>query len=171
MTAMHEPGAVQRSAIISDDGVYRYSLARWWDTSLPRDLWIMLNPSTADAAKDDRTIRRCIGFSRSWGSGGLVVVNLYGYRATDPDDLFAAQKAGVDVIGPENDGWIRAHLATERGYVIAAWGATGARAWKVRQYAKLAGQTLTCLGTTKNRQPRHPLYVRADTPLVRMAGS
>jgi len=59
------------STIISPCGKYRYLLERKWGIGLPCVTWIMLNPSTADAEKDDPTIRRCIGFSKAWGYGSL----------------------------------------------------------------------------------------------------
>jgi hypothetical protein len=62
----------------------------------------MLNPSTADGKEDDPTIRRCIGFAKSWGNGSLEVVNLFGFRATDPKELLEVK----DPIGPENNIWI-----------------------------------------------------------------
>jgi hypothetical protein len=76
-------------AVISDCGRYRYQLWRIWDASKPNVLFVMHNPSTADGLKDDPTIRRCIGFARSWGYGGIYVGNLFPYRATDPDELKA----------------------------------------------------------------------------------
>lgn len=160
-------GTVHRSAIVSADGVYRYSLARWWDNDLPRDLWVMCNPSTADAAIDDATIRRCIGFSRRFGSGGFVVVNAYAYRATKPVAMWAAAAAGADIIGPENDSWITAHLKTEQGRVIVAWGAhpRPERCWHVAALISAAGREAMCLGTTRDGQPRHPLMLRNDAAL------
>ena len=65
-----------RSAVLSDCGNYRYQLHRTWDESLPKCMFMMLNPSTADADIDDNTIRRCIGFAKLWGYGGLMVGNL-----------------------------------------------------------------------------------------------
>src|SRR5262249_62207047 len=65
-------------------GRYRYWLTRTWDAARPAVCWLMLNPSTADAARDDPTIRRCIGLARRWGHGGIVVVNLFAWRAPDP---------------------------------------------------------------------------------------
>lgn len=83
-----DPGTEQlRGAVISDDGRYRYRLWRTWAPELPRMAWIMLNPSTADAEVDDPTIRRCVGFAKREGCGGIEVVNLYAYRSTDPSVL------------------------------------------------------------------------------------
>ncbi len=48
---------MQKDAIISKDCLYRYSLERTWDTSKERVLFIMLNPSTADAIKPESTER------------------------------------------------------------------------------------------------------------------
>jgi hypothetical protein len=78
-----------RGATLSDCGRYRYRLWRRWADG-PTVLFVMLNPSTADADVDDPTIRRCIGFARSWGAGALEVVNLYAWRATQPAELKAA---------------------------------------------------------------------------------
>lgn len=157
--------SVSGSAILSDDGMYRYSLNRWWPSETrERDLWIMLNPSTADASIDDPTIRRCISFSRGFGSGGLTVVNPYAYRTSRPSELWTAQKqGGVDVVGPECDGWIQAHakvVAENGGRIIAAWGAGGIPGSPriERVLDLLYGHTLYALGVTKTRRRKaHPL--------------
>lgn len=52
-------------------------------------MFIMLTPSTADADTDDPTIRRCIGFAKSSGFGGLYVGNLFAYRSTQPIDYLS----------------------------------------------------------------------------------
>jgi hypothetical protein len=159
---------MHRSAVLSGDSVYRYSLARWWDSNLPRDLWVMCNASTANHEIDDPTVTRCFGFSRRFGSGGFAVCNAYGFRASKPAAMWAAERGGVDIVGPENDGWLRAHLITEAGRVIVAWGAhpKPARARQVLKLIHDAGREALCLGTTKDGQPRHPLYVRAAAELV-----
>lgn len=46
---------IQRAAQISECGRYRYQLARWWDETLPRALFVMLNPSSADGVHEDAT--------------------------------------------------------------------------------------------------------------------
>jgi hypothetical protein len=123
----------------------------------------MLNPSTADATQDDPTIRRCRGFAESWGHAGVTVANLYAYRATKPNDLWYT----TDPIGPENDDHLY-RLMKMYVDVVCAWG-TNAKPERVAAFVELsrkAGVRLWCLGTTKSGAPRHPLYVKADQPLV-----
>jgi hypothetical protein len=154
------------SAVISECGAYRYLLKRTADSMLPMKppvLFVMLNPSTADAELDDPTIRRCRGFARFWDCNGIAVANLYAYRSTDPKALWQA----LDPIGPENDIYLRAY-ARECEDVVCAWG-SNAQSHRVAYVAKLmqeAGARLWCLGTTKDGSPRHPLYVRGDQPLI-----
>jgi hypothetical protein len=153
-----------RDATISEDGVYRYELSRRWSVAVA-DVWIMLNPSTADADVDDATIRRCMGFSRSWGAGGIRVVNLFALRATDPEQL----RRHPDPIGPDNDGAIALAVSLARirdGRVIVAWGSHLMSVQRGRHVRDLVGGPLLCLGTTRRGAPRHPLYVRGDTRLV-----
>ncbi len=76
-----------KGAVLSSCGRFRYKLWRVWDNSKDKVLFLMHNPSTADASMDDPTIRRCIGFARNWGYGGIYVGNLTAFRATNPEDL------------------------------------------------------------------------------------
>lgn len=151
----------QADAVISDCGRYRFRLTRRWGDG-PTCGFIMLNPSTADAETDDPTIRRCISFAKREGCGGLVVVNLYAFRATKPADLWALD-ASERIGGPQSEAEF--HRAIQEAEImIAAWGADTKRAehWIVQRY----GSNLQCLGKTKGGHPRHPLYVRGDAPLV-----
>ena len=63
---------------------YRLQLWRIWDDKLPKIMFIMLNPSYADAHHDDPTIRRCINFAKNWGYGGFYVGNIYPLISTKP---------------------------------------------------------------------------------------
>lgn len=153
------------TARFSDDRVYRYDLTRQWGDG-PQHVWVMLNPSTADETFDDPTIRRCINFSKGWGAGRLVVVNLYAFRATRPAKLLDA----ADPEGPDNWKWVPHHIkADQTTMVIAAWGAyVGKMTWgrmSIESFAHGADKPVRCLGTTKGEFPRHPLYVSADTEL------
>lgn len=154
-------GSVERSAVISDCGQYRYELRRTWEPLAEHAVFVMLNPSTADALVDDPTIRRCVGFARSWGCGGIVVANLFALRATDPAILTRT----ADPIGPENDETLD-RLCAGR-LVIAAWGASVPDYWRHRPRAVTArlrerGAHLHHLGLTKAGHPRHPLYLSAE---------
>lgn len=155
MTAATGAIAVESCADISDDGLYRYVLGRRWDYSLPECVFIMLNPSTADASQDDPTIRRCISFARSFGCGSLLVGNLYAFRATDPRDLFSADEP----TGGERNDKALTELFTRGAVIVAAWGAH-AKAERVAEVRRLPGaDRLSALATTKDGAPRHPLYV------------
>ncbi len=148
------------SATISTCGKYRYWLSREGDPSKRRVAFVMLNPSTADASVDDATIRRCRTFARG---AGFVVANLYAFRATKPADMHAAD----DPHGLDN--WRYLNDIADGDYkIIAAWGGNADPKeaenfyWLCRSYQ----QPIYCLGVTNSGQPRHPLYVRSDAPIV-----
>ena len=83
------------NAKISECGNYRYWLTRESELEHPgrgTALFIMLNPSTADASEDDPTIRRCRGFAKSWECAGLTVANLYALRSTNPKTAMGCKR-------------------------------------------------------------------------------
>ena len=135
------------------EGVYRYTLLRRWNESEPNVLIIGLNPSTATAINDDPTVRRCIAYARSWGFGSVAIGNLFAYRATDPQRLFRAR----DPVGPKNDEFLRA-MAAEASMVVAAWGNRGVYLNR-SEVVQAMFPRLHCLGLTKEKQPRHPLFL------------
>jgi hypothetical protein len=150
-------------AVFDSSRAYRYLLTRTWDESAPPVTFIMLNPSTASAADDDATIRRCLAFARREGAGGIEVANLFALRATDPREL----RRHPDPVGPLCDEYIIGACPPGRT-VIAAWGAHASlisRAATVMRLLADAGVRLHCLGTTRQGHPRHPLYVPASAPL------
>ena len=151
-------------AVVSDCGKYRYRLTRRWSDG-PTLTFVMLNPSTADADFDDPTIRRCVNFAKREGCGGLLVVNLFAFRATDPKNL----PTGEDRFGPLNHQYMDAAIRVTDGPVIAAWGLGGADAGAavIERY----GDAMSCLGKTKDGHPRHPLYVKKDAPLAPLLAS
>lgn len=165
MSVVYPTGAtVRRFADISREGTYRYFLGRHWgeDQLEPTLAFIMLNPSTADAMEDDPTIRKCVGFARRLGYSGIVVHNLFAYRATKVRDLLAAQREGVDIVGPETNSRLRvlmrSRLQTGDG-VVAAWGAHAPDA-RVREVLAMSGSRALCtLGLTAKGVPRHPLML------------
>lgn len=161
---------VTNSATISACGRYRYDLVRHFNGQTgPLACFVMLNPSTADAAADDPTVRPGAGFARRWGCAGLVVVNLFALRATRPADLRSAR----DPVGAENRCYVKAAVRrAEGGYVVCAWGDHGA--WRgqdatVLEWLREWGVEPRCLGLTRSGRPRHPLYVPYEAELVGFA--
>lgn len=156
---------MEKTALLSNDGVYRYRLTRRFEQPGRLLPFLMLNPSIADADIDDPTIRRCIGFARELGFAGIVVSNLYAFRATKPKDLWKA----ADPIGPDNSMHLHrlfGEAAAQQSPVIAAWGvnAKPERVEEILQnrYANL----LVCLGKTQDGHPKHPLYLPKGAQLV-----
>jgi hypothetical protein len=147
---------MKTSAIISSCSNYRYALWRRWSHG-PQILFVMLNPSTADATTDDPTIRRCIGFAKAWGFGSLAVGNLFSFRTASPRIL----RLSAEPIGESNDLWLR-KLKAESTMAIAAWGNHGTLHMRGHAVRSQLGELHT-LGLTKIGQPRHPLYVAANT--------
>jgi hypothetical protein len=149
-----------QDAHLSPCGTYRYRLRRWWNERPERwALWIMLNPSTADAIQDDPTIRRCIGFSKAWGLDGLMVGNVFALRATDPKELRNVR----DPYGPGNGTHLYA-MAQLAEIVICGWGASDfVSQTHVSCLLRDLDKPTFCLGTTKAGHPRHPLYVASAT--------
>lgn len=154
---------LERDAVISDCGKYRYLLRRTWDHDKQRALIIMLNPSTADAQIDDATIRSCIRLTKGLGYGSFEVVNIFGFRATDPRDLELAEEP----IGPMNERIVAAAIM-RCDTIICAWGAhrmaernSNYLLGRIRAYRPAA----YCFGKTKNGSPKHPLYVKSGTEL------
>ncbi|MBW4580552.1 MAG: DUF1643 domain-containing protein [Tildeniella nuda ZEHNDER 1965/U140] len=140
-------------------GHYRYLLWRSWDQQADRVGFVMLNPSRADAVVNDPTLRRCLGFARSWGYGALEVVNLFAYCSADPTALCRV----ADPIGSENDRYLAA-FAQRVDHIILAWGNGGALRSRDRAVMTLLDgrKPVSCLGMTKLGQPRHPLYSQRE---------
>ena len=151
---------VTSGCILSDCKRYRYSLTRSWDSSKPRVMFMMLNPSTADGEKDDPTIRRCIGFAKSWGFGSIEVGNLFAFRATMPEHLILEK----DPVGPENRQWVNA-AAQFAQMIVCAW---GNRDIVKRLSSKLGDDfipmdwldKLHYIELSLSGTPKHPLYLK-----------
>lgn len=163
----HNAGDDHKSfALFSNDEKYRYILERVWNGAEKRILFIMLNPSTADAKKNDPTVKRCCDFAKMWGYGTIVVANLFAYRSTHPESLVTIDNP----IGPENMEHIRKAMDSA-DTIVAAWGNNVLpnfhmhTVYAVNDYAKKIGKDIMCLGITDSGQPSHPLYIKADTRL------
>jgi hypothetical protein len=156
-----------RSAIISTCDLYRYRLERQFGIG-PTLMFVMVNPSTADAEKDDQTIKKCVGFAQRAGYGRIVVGNKFAFRATDVTKL----REQRDPIGPENDERLRA-MMSEALCVVAGWGqlaklpeALRSR-WKdIVRLADAAGHELHSIGINADKHPKHPQMTGYDVPIT-----
>ena len=168
---LFEPQEEKAGAIISECGKYRYRLWRVWEELQPILVVVMQNPSTADADVDDPTIRKVIGFAKRGGYGGIMVMNVFAYRATDERELLTV----ADPVGPENG----EHLQAARSVslltrLLVAWGNRfGPKKRSVfrNAYCNAAGilvsQSPYCLGVTKSGDPKHPLFVPYTAEMVK----
>lgn len=155
------------TAVFDGSRAYRYRLTRIWDPDLPIVTWCLLNPSTADGSTGDPTLHRVVGFSRSWGFGGVVVVNLFAWKSPSPTHLIAVP----DPVGPANDRYVGDAVANAHTLVVA-WGNGGAlpnpstsvpRCEEVSALLEGSLQPRLALDYTGRGQPRHPLYLSRDT--------
>ncbi len=129
---------------------------------------MMLNPSTADADFDDPTIRRCLGFAKAFGFGSLSVINLFGYRATNPKDLLKITARNTDFCHDQN-----VNELLNGTKLICAWGVlpkvlhaeANQTLDNLRGWLSENPGFVQCLGKTKDGYPRHPLYLPTDTQM------
>ncbi len=146
---------MKKGAKFSECRKYRYSLWRIWDESKGIVMFIGLNPSTADENEDDPTIRRCIKFAESWGYGGIVMCNLFAFKATQPENM----KKTALPIGFDND----KHLIDWNVFAqktIAAWGNDGSYLRRSEEIKRML--SLHYLKLNKSGEPAHPLYLKGD---------
>jgi hypothetical protein len=163
------------------ESIYRFTLSRLWYARSPGlftkwdgepgvsevALFIMLNPSVADAKIDDPTVAKCMRLARAWGFGGVEVRNLFAYRATNPAGLKAAVKEGIDPIGGAiNDAAIMSAVTSrDTGVIVAAWGNHGSllrRSHLVREMLEQAKRPVYSFKISALKEPEHPLYQRED---------
>lgn len=158
---------MKKHAVISPCGNYSYQLERLWDKGMPMVLFIMLNPSTADADSDDPTITRFIGFAKAWGFGGLMVGNLWAYRATDPKKLKDNPEINHSAVWLReiNEKHIRAMALQCDTVIFAWWTDKHAFDWHVLKYGQLFPDA-KAITISKHGKPCHPLYLKKTlTPI------
>ena len=164
-------------AVFSPDRRYRYLLWRRWSEAwaggadgadmAPWALFILLNPSTADEVRNDPTVERCQRRAVRAGYGGMVVLNIFALRSTDPAALYKEE----DPVGHRNDRYIR-FAARRIPDVVCGWGIHGAHLDRGKEVLALlaeSGARPQAFGVTKEGQPKHPLYLPyslAPAPLM-----
>ena len=112
---------IKTAVVKGDREEYWYELRRICSNIKPLVNFVGLNPSTADADKNDPTISKCISYAKNWGYGGIIMTNAFAYRETDPNKMIEAYKSGVNVVGKKNDYYIKqAHNESE--ITVVCWG-------------------------------------------------
>ena len=159
------------TAIISECGLYRYRLDR--DCGLPFEgskvfAYFGINPSTADATLDDATVRKWRGFTMRNGGHRFIVGNAFAYRSTDPKALYHV----ADPAGPENLAHLKQIIA-EADVLVPCWGGLSkvlksqqSRLRTVLYMLTASGKPVLHFGTTQCGQPKHPLMLGYETPLL-----
>lgn len=161
---------MNKSAYIYGDGdIYRGELVREWNPALPELTICGLNPSTADAERDDQTIKKEIGFATRWGFGSIRKYNAYDYRATKPSAMWRAQRDGIDIIGSANAALLTAALLrvlTRGGTFMVAWGGNIdlERQRDLGRRIAASGVTPMCWGMNGDGTPTHPVMLPYATP-------
>lgn len=160
-------GTAEAWATFSPDLTYRYALARIWDDHGTMLVVVGLNPSTADHEVTDPTLRKLLHFAKRDGYGGLILVNVFAYRATNPVSLRDETRAGRYPIGEHNQEVIRRALEMPLlARAVAAWGKprwTSLAPAFAKARTNGSRREWHCFGVTKGGHPRHPLYLKNDT--------
>jgi hypothetical protein len=161
----------QTDAFFSPCGLYRYQLSRTWGDKRRILAVVSLNPSTADAYDDDPTVRRDIDFAQRWGFDGLIKLNLFAYRSTEPLRLLDVE----DPVGQDNDRILRDSVSTVARTVMA-WGShkkskalrelVAKRAAVVSELLRTQAKELGHLGLNEDGAPKHPLYLAKETAFI-----
>lgn len=147
-----------KQAEISDDQLYRFLLTREWDSNKGKVMWIMLNPSTADAMNDDPTIKKCVSYADKWGYGSIAVVNTNPFRSPNPKEM-RGHSLPVDV-------WVQNHAVIEResanaDMIVAGWG-NDAEFEALKFFVNRFGNRLFALQVNNTAHPAHPLYLNGS---------
>ncbi len=145
---------MKKKAHFSPCRKYRYTLGRIWNYKKDYVCFVCLNPSTADENYDDPTIRRCVRFADTWGFGGMIMVNLFAFRATKPKDMFAEKEP----VGEWNDTYIHG-VSSCAAFTIMAWGVHGGYLGRDKDVKKLLSRPKH-IALSKDGHPRHPLYLK-----------
>jgi len=156
---------LEKSANMSEDGLYRYSLSRRLSMGENAVLFVGLNPSTADATVDDPTVRRCVGFAQLWGFSWFFMGNLNAWRSTDPKKL---PKMELLAVGPGNQEALK-WLTHRAELVVAAWGSNPLNSYALELAAQILKLPYTrCFGKNKDGAPKHPLYLPKNAVLEKI---
>lgn len=150
---------MEKGAIFSDCGKYRYRLWRIWDVSGTFAQCVGLNPSTANSDDDDNTIRNLTEIIKNNGYGGFYMTNLFALISPYPEAL----RECPDPI-KDNDVHLRQVYSLCQS-IIFCWGNFKQAEYRAKKIIKEFPQAL-CFGMNANGSPKHPLYLKQTTKII-----
>lgn len=157
---------IPKGAIFSDDGNYRYALWRIWSSYKKPLMFIGLNPSTANQLENDPTITRLITRANDNGYGGILAGNLYALVSSNPKALL---QKDIDTIGIHTNYYLQQMIKLSQT-VLCAWGSFKPVIYRASTILKMIPDPC-CLGVNADGQPKHPLYVGYNTPIIKYNAS
>lgn len=150
-----------KGAIFSKDQNQRYMLFRIWDVALPKVMFIGLNPSTADEHKNDPTINRVMEIAKHNGFGGIYMLNLFSCVTPKPEEITWCE------LSKEINLKTLLAYAKLSSTIVFAWGNfKEAQTYGNDVIAPLFPNSY-CLKKNKNGSPKHPLYCKKETKLIK----
>jgi len=155
-TNKHPP--LEDGAIFSDDRQCRFVLWRHINPIGREVVFIMLNPSSAGAYRDDPTVKKCMKYAWKWGYGRLKVLNVYPHISTDPRllnrDLGRAQNLFYF------DQLRQTNLLKDADKIVCAWGKHAKKADTDEVLRRIRSHPSICaLYKNLDGSPSHPLYL------------
>lgn len=145
-------------AIFSKDNKHRFVLSRDWAPQGEVLTFIMLNPSIGNESILEHTTQTCAIRAKQWGYSGILILNLFSYISTNPNDLTKVCHPEGD---PHNIYMIKNIIRElpEQADIIAAWGRMGKLFNRDKQVIEAINRPLLCLGINQDGTPSHPLHL------------
>lgn len=153
---------VRGSAFFSECGNYRPYLSRRWGEG-DFVMWLCMNPSSATNDRDDATSKKLTRHSQRLGYGGLFLLNVMDYRATDPQHLpLDAERSN------RNLRYISKYAALSAQIVLAFGGLRARGNWQnfaAEAVAACGDIQPQCVLRNADGSPRHPRGFPAEFAL------
>jgi hypothetical protein len=165
--------------ILSECRKFRYVLHR--KTNCPLRwikpmVFVMINPSTADESKPDKTVSKCISIAENNGCTDIYVVNLFPLRTKDVKEvnkyLETVPSSEYNPFNEENYRHIESVLSLMNATIVLAWGKYDKIKYTRIQASLFLKKYINkyefnCLGFNADFSPKHPLFLSAKTPLIK----
>lgn len=155
-------------AIMSADERYRYRLDRDVQEEGLVAAYFGVNGSTAGPVEEDQTTKKWRGFSLQNGFRKYIAANPFAYRATDVRELAKA----ADPVGPENARYLTEIIA-EADVLVPCWGNRDKVPRHLHHHFENlldqifdSGKPVRIFGLTQSGDPKHPLMLGYNTPLL-----